>query len=371
MGSAFFKIVMGAAVLALGESLALADGPKSPKDSSKVVASPTQKVHEERFVSIGGMEQWVTIKGESRANPVVLFIHGGPGNTMSPYADQIYGAWEKDFTMVQWDQRGAGRTYGRNMAADRIPEDEDHLARYLIRHPLTLERMTEDGVELAKYLTQRLGQKKIILMGGSWGSILGVHMVKSMPELFHAYVGISQIVSPANEAASYAKVIAMARAAGDLGTVSKLEALGTPPWVNPRNFGVLRRATRVYEAKTSTPAPKSWWVRSPHYDTPQMRADYSEGEEYSFAQFVGLKGDGMSSKVDFNKPGKDFKVPVFLIHGSEDLVAVPDVAKHYFDTLVAPRKEFVLVPATGHDLNLALIDAQYNIIKKRVVPLVN
>ncbi|WGG48532.1 alpha/beta fold hydrolase [Rugamonas sp. DEMB1] len=80
-----------------------------------------QAVNEAGYVAIGGIAQWVTIKGASCANPVILVVHGGPGNPLSPYADAIYGAWQKDYTLVQWDQRGAGKTYGRNRPADGCP----------------------------------------------------------------------------------------------------------------------------------------------------------------------------------------------------------------------------------------------------------
>ena len=335
----------------------LACGAAEPKaQATPLCASTSRKVHEEKFVSLGAIEQWVTIKGEDCANPVILFLHGGPGNTLTPYADSIYGDWEKTFTLVQWDQRGAGRTFGRNAPA--------------AGSTLTIERMAEDGVQLAEYLTQRLGKKKIILTGGSWSSILGVHMVKSRPDLFHAYLGVAQIASyRENQTASYSKVVALARAAGDETTVSALEALGAPPWTDPRNSGILRRATRAYEKKASTPAPASWWVASRDYDTPQMRADYLEGEDWSYLQFVGRKGDGMFSKVDLAALGMDFKIPVFLIQGSEDLVATPDVAKRYFDGITAPQKEFVLVPNAGHDPNLAMIETQYEILQQRIRPL--
>ena len=81
-------------------------------------------VHEERFVQANGIEHWVTIHGNNAANPVVLFLHGGPGNPNTPYAQAVYGAWTQDFTLVQWDQRGAGKTFGRNpITAD---SDVDH-----------------------------------------------------------------------------------------------------------------------------------------------------------------------------------------------------------------------------------------------------
>lgn len=318
-------------------------------------AMRSQAVHEEKFIPVGGIEQWVTIHGDSCANPVILFLHGGPGNTLSPFAEAIYGSWGRDFTLVQWDQRGAGRTFGRS-----APAEDD---------TLTLERMAQDGIALAQYLTQRFGQKKIILTGGSWGTILGVQMVKARPDLFHAYVGVSQVVNyRENLTASYTKMLELARAKGDQRTISTLEGIGPPPWVNPRSFGVLRRATRPYEAQASTPAPPSWWVRTPQYDSRERLAEYEEGEDYSFLQFVGLKGDGMYSKVDLPSLGLSFNVPFFLVHGSEDLVARPEVARRYFDAITAPQKEFVLVPNAGHDPNKALLDVQYRIMRQRVHP---
>jgi len=349
------RIAIVAVVAALAGSPALAGAAEEDGPTTSACTAPSRQLRDELFVPVGGIEQWVTIKGGSCANPVILFLHGGPGNTLSPYADAIYGSWEKDFTLVQWDQRGAGRTYGRNAP----PADP----------ALNTERMAEDGIALAEYLVRRLGKKRIILMGGSWGSILGVHMARSRPDLFHAYVGVSQIVGYRdNQFASYSKVMAMARAAGDRPTISALEALGPPPWENPRNSGVLRRATRAYEAKTSIPAPKSWWVRAPAYDSAQVRAEYLEGEDHSYLQFVGRKGDGMFSRVDLPGLGSAFEIPVFIIQGSEDLVAIPEVARRYFDGIAAPQKEFVLVPHAGHDPNVPLIEAQYRILSERVRP---
>jgi len=194
-------------------------------------------------------------------------------------------------------------------------------------------------------------------------------MARARPDLFRAYVGVSQVVSyRENPAASYARVMALAKAAGDERTVGALEALGPPPWENPRGFGILRRATRAYEAKASEPAPKTWWVPAPGYDSRERLAEAEEGEDYSYLQFVGRKGDGLYSKVDLAKLGTAFGIPVFLIHGAEDLVATPEVARRYFDAITAPRKDFVLVPKAGHDPNPALIEAQYRVVTQRVLP---
>jgi pimeloyl-ACP methyl ester carboxylesterase len=327
----------------------------SPKGESVDICPSTKgRLDERKFVSIGGIQQWITIRGASCDNPVILFLHGGPGNSLSPYANTIYGAWENEFTLVQWDQRGAGKTFAANPAT--------------AESALTVERMTQDGVELTEYLTRQLGKRKVILMGGSWGSILGVHMVKSRPDLFYAYVGTGQIVSyRENQNASYTKLIALALAAGDRKTVSAIEALGPPPWTNPRNSGILRRAARIYEAKTSQAAPKAWWTPAPDYATAQMQESFEQADDYSYLQFVGLKGDGMFSRIDLPELGMRFDIPVYIVEGSEDLVAVPDIAKRYFDGLIAPAKEYVSVPHTGHDPNLAMVDAQYRILREKIL----
>jgi pimeloyl-ACP methyl ester carboxylesterase len=94
-------------------------------------------IREDGYVSIGGIEQWVTVRGSDCANPVVLIVHGGPGNPNTPFADRLFGDWAGEFTVVQWDQRGAGKTY----AANRPGEDT----------PLSIAQLASDGVEVARY----------------------------------------------------------------------------------------------------------------------------------------------------------------------------------------------------------------------------
>jgi pimeloyl-ACP methyl ester carboxylesterase len=274
-----FAVAVLATAFAASGNCQTPDAKALQASAHSACTATAQPVREDQFVSIGGSEQWVTIQGESCANPVVLFLHGGPGNTLSPYADAIYGPWARDFTLVQWDQPGAGRTFGRNPPADDAT--------------LTLDRMAQDGIALAQYLTQRLGKKKIILTGGSWGSILGVHMVKARPDLFYAFVGVSQVVHYRdNLTASYTRLMGLARAKND-----------------------------------------------------------------------------QVSKVDLPALGSDFGIPVFLIHGAQDLVATPEVAHRYLDSIKAPIKEFLIVPDAGHDPNAALVDAHFRILRQRVLPL--
>ena len=313
-------------------------------------------VHEESFVQANGIEHWVTIHGNNAANPVVLFLHGGPGNPNTPYAQAVYGAWTQDFTLVQWDQRGAGKTFGRN------PGTADSV--------LTIDLMVSDGLAIAEYVAKRLGQKKVILMGSSWGSALGVHMAQRRPDLFHAYVGTAQLVSErVNLAAFYAKTLQLAGAAADDKTVAALTALGAPPWQNPRAFGVVRRASRALEAARTTAPPAHWWRPAAAYATPQALAEAEAGEEYSWLQFVGLKNNGMAETIDLPALGTRFALPVFLVQGAEDLLTSLSVTQPYFDSIDAPAKALVLVPLAGHDPNAPTVEAQWQVLKERVLPL--
>ena len=315
--------------------------------------APGKTVDEAGLVSIGGIQQWVVIEGQDCANPVVLIVHGGPGNPNTPFAHNLFGEWARNFTVVQWDQRGAGKTY----AASKPAEGE----------VLTMERLTQDGIEVARYATRRLGKRRVILMGGSWGSALAVNMAMAAPDLFHAYVGTAQLVNYQSDmSASYANTLKLAQTAGDVDAVAKLRKIGSPPWSDPHNFGILRRVTRKYEAMRTDPAPKGWLNFAPGYDTPDYQAAYEAGEDYSFLQFVGLAGDGMGPRIDLGKLGTHFAMPVYFLQGEEDLVTPREISEAYFDSLSAPAKEFLLLPRTGHDPNPAMIDAQLRVLTSRV-----
>ncbi len=106
--------------------------------------TPNARIEQTSFVPLGGLEQWISIRGDDRSNPVLLIVHGGPGEAQWPQAE-IYKPWERGFTIVQWDQRGAGHTFGRY--GTNTPD-------------VTLDRISKDGVELAEYLCHQLGKRR-------------------------------------------------------------------------------------------------------------------------------------------------------------------------------------------------------------------
>jgi pimeloyl-ACP methyl ester carboxylesterase len=326
--------------------------------------SQSQPIKEEKFVLIGGIEQWITIKGANLSNPVILFVLGGRGSVLSPYSEVIFNEWENDFILVNWDQRGAGRTFGRN-APDEVDED------FWKANPLSLDEMVEDGIEVTEYLIEHLGKQKVILIGTSWGSILGTKMVLKNPDLFYAYIGHSQIVS-FNENLKFAhkKAYSLAKNTGDTTTVSKLESLGEPPYSDARDLGQMLRSVKKYESENASHAPAGWWDIMPEYDNEIDNRDRYNGDDYSFLYFARHEKFGikpMAADVDFNKDGTKFTIPVFIIQGEHDILTSKEISKPFFDNIKAPEKEYFLIFDAAHGFNQSVIDQQFQILKEYVL----
>jgi pimeloyl-ACP methyl ester carboxylesterase len=327
---------------------------KTPEKS----VSPNQLIQEEKFIEINGIEQWVTIKGNG-AKPAILFIHGGPGSPISPYSDNLYKEFEKDFIIVQWDQRGSGRTFGRSAPPDLTPE-------YLQANPLTLDQMANDGVVLTQYLLKHLGKRKLILFGTSWGSALGVKIVCKQPDLFYAYVGHSQIVTPGIDKVLYEKLYKMAESKSDKDALDVLNAIGKPPYDRAKKTGQLLRVVKKYEKAASEPAPESWFVESSAYNNEKDNQNRADGDDYSFVNYTGdskLGVASMSAGIDLIRDNTEFKVPVYLIQGNEDILTPKEASQRYFDNIKAPQKKYYLLPKTAHGFNKYVLDTQYKVFK--------
>jgi proline iminopeptidase len=170
-------------------------------------------------VRIGGIDQWVSIRGRDKRNPVLLFIHGGPGYVSMPMSWWFSRDWEEYFTVVQWDQRGAGKTYLLNDPA-------------MIAPTLTLERMVDDTEEMADWIRKELGKKKIFIIGHSWGSYPGLELARRHPEWLYAYIGVGQLTDgPESERRGWAFAPDAARHAGNSDALHQLEAIA--PYFSP------------------------------------------------------------------------------------------------------------------------------------------
>jgi pimeloyl-ACP methyl ester carboxylesterase len=312
-------------------------------------------VDDAMFVEIGGAQQWITIRGQDRNNPVVLVLHGGPGSAIAGFAP-VFVPWERDFTVVQWDQPGAGRTFraaGRTLAPD-----------------LSIESMADDGVELVEWLQRRLGKDKIILLGWSWGSILGVHMVKIRPELFAAYVGTGQVVAmQEGEALAYANVLAKARMRGDSAAIAELEALGAPPYDELLDVTTQRKWATLYEV--GQPLERAFVL--PQLFAPRTTLadiyDLAGATAASGEHFVGATMAGPLTQVDLRRLGADFAVPMFLVQGTADDFTPSELSRAWLSSISAPHKEFVPIAGSGHFALTERSDDFLRVLRERVRPL--
>jgi pimeloyl-ACP methyl ester carboxylesterase len=304
------------------------------QNATALAIHTTNGIDESMFVPIGGINQWITIRGQNRDNPVVLFLHGGPG-TPTNLLDFAFGkVWTPSFILVQWDQRGAGKTFanGGTSAAD-----------------MTIDRMTQDGIELAQYLRGHLHKDKIIIVGHSWGTVLGVHMAKVHPDLFFAYVGAGQIVDVSqNESVNYDRLLDKARAQGDTNAVEALKASGPPPY---KTMSALRTeqiwATTYEQADSYLAQEQTSSLYAPMYSLTDLYHAI-QSIRFTLDTFIGPTMSGPLMSVNLKALGLDFAIPVFVFEGPDDYITSPELAKAYVDTLNAPQKEFVMLAAGGH-----------------------
>src|SRR5947207_10019238 len=138
-------------------------------------------VEEQLEIPIGGTKQWILVRGRDRANPILLVIDGGPDSPEMPIGWAYQSGWEDYFTVVQWDQRGSGKTYNANDPAQ-------------IKPTLSLDRIIADGEELVAWLREHYGKRKVFVLGHSWGSIIGLELARRHPDWLHAYIGMGQMI---------------------------------------------------------------------------------------------------------------------------------------------------------------------------------
>lgn len=308
------------------------------------------EINEGRYVFIGGVKQWVTIKGKNCSNPVVLMVHGGPGNPLSVYHDSLFRNFEKEFTIVHWDQRGAGRTYLAQFDTENLTLDN------VVNSNLSVDLLVSDGLEVSDYVRNRLGKEKLIISGSSWGSFLATKMVQSKPNQFYFYVGQSQLVNgQKNYAASYTKIINLADKKRDEIALRILYKIGEPIWKHPASYGRFRRLVKRYEDQLVV-QPVQWKVGS-EYQMEVSEPSYIFAEEFSFLKYTGFDRDGMIQDVDLYGCCTKFEIPIYLLQGRNDLLTLPEVTEDYYNKISAPRKEYVLLEQSGHDQTQESLEA--------------
>lgn len=289
-------------------------------------------VAEVTTVEVDGRELGVMIRGVSTANPVLLFLAGGPGGSEFGAMRRHLPELEKYFTVVTWDQRGAGTSYP---ALD--PTDTVSLRGYV-----------EDTLELTDYLRARFGVDAVYLLGQSWGSTLGVLAVRERPELYRAFIGTGQMVSQrATDRIFYADTLAWARRTGDRALVDRLVAIGPPPYA--QMFG--------YETALSHEQDVYPYDRSGSSEGAGQMSENLLVGEYTLIDQVHVLGAFMDSfaalypqlqDIDFRAGTTDFAVPMFFVQGAHEARGRAVPFADWYPTVDAPVKDLVVIDGAGH-----------------------
>ncbi|MFJ6194979.1 alpha/beta fold hydrolase [Micromonospora sp. NPDC092111] len=305
--------------------------------AARLAANSPDGVYEEGFREVGGIDQWVTVRGDDRDAPVVLMVHGGPGSPYTPFNPTL-GAWERALVVVQWDQRGGGHTWIRAHERDTAP--------------LTLDRLAEDGIDLAQQLVVQF-RRRILLVGSSVGSLTGAIMAKRRPDLFTAYVA-ANVYAADSPRESHRLTREAAGLRGDRRTLSRLDRIGPDParWSPHDAEAVSKAAIRVGQGVPDM--VYDLMLPALMYDPTLTMADIravDRGIRHSLRALQPEYG-----RFDFDALGWDFAVPYVAIHGEGDLVSPLGSARRHAGLVRSPWTRFVTVPTVGHLVEFAARD---------------
>lgn len=253
---------------------------------------------------------------------------------MSSFAGKFLD-WEREFVLVQWDQPGAGRTY--RAAGRRLDSN------------VTLEQITDDGNRLAEWVIEYLDADSVNLLGWSWGSMLGVHMIKARPDLYSAYFGTGQVLDMVRgEEVAYANVLAKAEQRGDAEAIEDLRRIGAPPYDSGDEMGAQRGWAIQYElgpdALSTLLLPVLF---EPRVTLSDIYTSRTAGEVWG-NHFFGEDLQGPIANLDLQMLGPRFDVPFFVIQGAEDDFTPASLAREFVEYVDAPAKDYFAIEGAGH-----------------------
>lgn len=293
--------------------------------------TPKSGINEEMYVDINGTKQWISIYGQDRDNPVLLYLHGGPGSSTSSYDYAFTRKWSDVYTVVTWDQRNCGKSYSSDQNATT----------------LTYDLMMSDGVEMTKFLLDYLDKEQITLLGHSWGTYFGCNLVLAYPEYYECYIGTGQLVDFYQNEIAF-KEAAAGWAANDEEGRRLVEQLSTNDfsmeYFEAKNALMQRYGYGILEDGTDYNLIAAQ-VFNPYYSIMDfwklIHSDYSVYEEFLRSEEFG----------GFSLPGRtEYQVPYYNINGDKDYQTNYLLAQEYFEQVNAPRKKMYIMQDTTHGL---------------------
>lgn len=293
--------------------------------------TPEGGINESMYVEVNGTRQWINIYGKDRDNPVLLYLHGGPGSSTSDIDYAFTRKWADCYTVVTWDQRNCGKSY------DAAQNDT----------VLTKDLFLEDGREITEFLLDYMGKEKITVLGHSWGSFYGANLVLSDPAYYDCFIGTGQLVDMLENEVAF-KEEACKWAEGDEEAMELVAQL-TPEAVTMEHISAKNALMKKYG-----------------YDMMADGSDYNLittiffNPNYSILDWIKYFQRDMRIYLDFFgsdemrafslKDRYDYEVPYFNINGDRDYQTNFNLAQAYFDAVNAPYKQMFVMEDTTHGL---------------------
>lgn len=302
-------------------------------------------IYLKEYISINGINQFLFHLGTSYDNPVMLFLHGGPGSAESLFTRAFQEKWEEIYTVVHWDQRGTGKTLTKN--PDKLP---------------TIDLMLKDLFEVIQYLKKKYNKQKIVILGHSWGSVLGSVFIRKYPEEVAYYIGAAQVVSMLeNEQVGYNKVKELIEQEGDKKSMKKLESIGEYPGnkiVFNREFLKKCNGVRKLQGKYKLGMKIDLEIWITVFKSPIFRLS----DIIAFMKAFKANEKIHNFLGDFNLYNESavYKVPIYYILGGNDWQAPYVIAQKYFEQINAPYKNIYVIPNAGHMTMMEQPDLFFN-----------
>jgi pimeloyl-ACP methyl ester carboxylesterase len=264
-------------------------------------------------VAIGGIRQWIEIRGVNETLPVLLFLHGGPGNPVMAYAEKFTQLLQQHFVVVQWDQRGSGETARLNASPV----------------PLTVSVMESDASEMIEHLRKRFSREKIYLVGHSWGGFLALRMAALHPDWLSACVAVAPMVNQwQSERQTLEWLLDKAGKEGNSEALGELRKVNIP----------FKSTDELYYHRR--------WLSVANGNTPVSRNYVRQWGERSFDLYVEACGTNLFER------SSELCCPVYFFVGQDDRQASSTITEEYFRNLKAQKKELIWFTNSGHSLNL-------------------
>lgn len=288
------------------------------------------RIDRKEKLSIGGITQWISLRSENIHNPIILFLHGGPGTAQISFSRKSQRGLEDSFLVINWDQRGAGRSYSRSLR----------------KEDMKIERFVQDAEELIEYLLKRFGQEQVTLVGHSWGTVVGAYLTSKRPDLIRGYIAIGQIVDmERGELISYQFTLDEAKKLNNKKAIQQLEKTGPPPYKNLNDAGVQRDWLSefhgaAYEGTLQGVILKNISLRDLR---PFDAIRFIAGAIFSLSCL-----EDELNKVNKQLDVREMKVPVYFCCGRRDYNVPFELVVEYAKILQAPQKKIVWFEHSAH-----------------------